>query len=99
MSFLSNNPAPVAVDPLDAILSGGDAETEIAAALVDHQLQLSGQAVKAAAFLVAFGQAPLLSEILRLRRYQSGSKNLNSALDAVSLKGFMRGLSINLGGK
>lgn len=84
---------------LESLMAASDAPTELASALVDHQLQLNQQGLRAAAFLVGFGQGDLLNEILRLRRYQVGTKNIVDGLKSVSLLDFMKGIQINLGGK
>jgi hypothetical protein len=84
---------------LSDLLSSADAETELAAALVDHQLRLNRQGLAAALFLHAWGFDDLLSECLRLRRYQASDKGIVEALSSVALKKFMRGLSVSLGNK
>ncbi len=100
-------PAPPPVGPptlpnpglISSLLSSGDAEHELANALIDLQLRLNSRGVAAATFLAVYGMPDVLEHALSYRRYMASDKGIVEALASVALKKFMKGLSIMLGNK
>lgn len=81
---------------LASLTSGADAEAELVKGVLNHQLVLGSQATAAATFLYAHGYGDVCAFILELRKYHQRPSGLVKALDAVSLKNFMRGLDVSL---
>lgn len=96
MAFSLNAGPAASPGGLGSLTGAADAETKIVSAIVDHQLVLPTRAAGAAAFLFTHGCGDIAAFCLEMRKYQQRPRLLVKALDAISLKQFMRGLEVNL---
>lgn len=86
--------ALAAFSGLDALLSANDAEAELAKGVLDHHLHLSAPQIKAATFLQVYGCGDIVEFVLRLRRYQTSPRQLVQALESVSLKRYLKQVTV-----